>query len=240
MRTGWPSGVEQRVQIDPLLFLSLYYSFSREGGRCRPGLHYSRLPRAVARARARALGHRATIISTLPPRKSSRQTGTTPPREQISLMGKNRRDWRPISDLTGVANRFLTAHVWTRAVWHARIDTYYLLSGEARGPLFFFFRAYTCTYAPASGQRIPCRSNSSIFCESDRDLGSNLSVAVILIFVFFFFPSKRMILRGKCFSLLERNCRSGFSSMFEVRSIVVLRRLDSSSFIFLAFRFERE
>lgn len=66
-------------------------------------------PRAVARARARALGHRATIISTLPPRKSSRQTGTTPPREQISLMGKNRRDWRPISDLTGVANRFYRA-----------------------------------------------------------------------------------------------------------------------------------
>lgn len=44
----------------------------------------------------------ATIISRRSPRKSSRQTGTTPPRERISLMGKNRRDWQPISDLTGV------------------------------------------------------------------------------------------------------------------------------------------
>lgn len=76
----------------------------------RPAL-FAAPPSRGPRARARALGHRATIISTLPPRKSSRQTGTTPPREQISLMGKNRRDWRPISDLTGVANRFLTAHV---------------------------------------------------------------------------------------------------------------------------------
>lgn len=73
----------------------------------------TKLARIIGGSSAVVCGECATIISRRSPRKSSRQTGTTPPRQRISLMGKNQRDWQPISDLTGVTK--CVACTWMHA-----------------------------------------------------------------------------------------------------------------------------